>query len=1204
MKPKSGTEGSAATAGDGASAFPQLSFGDFGAATLRSLDADEAFFTPSHTIENIAILRACLNTGLVNRASKIFDRMREEIAARSQEHDALSLSASHKASSSADRLPAFSSPLDTHIYNAMISAYFRKASQEDGRTESTVWLRKAWGLFDELEAVTDTRGGNMYGLSSNPATYAIMAKGIVRLHRAQRYPSNLRNLPHLLANLRRSQVKVEDVFLSSASSQEASEMERITSSHRGTESEPDMRNILMFLSSAAADMADNAMSSELAKVDRLLTNLEAEAQQSVDPTSSSAMATTDAPQLRPVQSTRKGDVQGADGVQDMSFNLKVLQENLSIVGEARRSSSDPYERQRSLEFGALAAARERFKHSAEQLEEIGLKNAGKMKGKQLQQWMWDWYCKLEKALADDIQRIGKHGDANAPKASGTNSMELDMHPFLSLLPPGKLALITILELMRLQGTGGVADGMKTASALVSVGRNIESECYAEQLRKSEHAFSDSKNITQSLKKRGLSDMQVRRELKIKLQKQAEMNGEEKITWTNSLRARIGSFVTQHLMNVATVRRAAVDRDGVRWDDEQPAFYSAYQYIQGKRLGVIKLNDVVAEHLGQESALETLHPRHLPMLVPPKPWLSYDSGGYYSAKSRALRYKDDVEQGSYLKAASENGSLEQVLAGLDVLGSTAWAVNDSVFSIMAEVWNSGKTTADMPALELSEEEPQRPDNYDSDIKARGIYLKRLKHYNLRRASMHSQRCDINYKLEIARAFLGERFYFPHNMDFRGRAYPIPPHLNHIGNDLCRGLLRFADAKTLGAVGLRWLRIHLANKFGYDKASFSEREQFAIDHEEDLRKSANDPLGEGTWWQKADDPWQTLAACIELNNALNYPEGPEKFASSLPVHQDGTCNGLQHYAALGGDLVGAKQVNLSGGDRPSDVYTGVADLVISVLEREAAAGDPTAKKLQGKITRKVVKQTVMTTVYGVTFIGAKEQVSRQLADVADISAEDLWHCASYLAARIIECIGDLFKGAQALQVWLSESALLIAKSIPPERLEQALNGPEQSGGRHKVNMSKLAKEQMTSVIWTTPLGLPVVQPYRKLIRKQLRTAMQTVFLHDPHVATQVSPAKQASAFPPNFIHSLDATHMFLTALACQNAKLTFASVHDSYWTHASDIETMSDIIRDTFVHLHSSDILKALKDEVCLQKKIAAVPTRWISLPVTDNLIPFF
>ena len=80
--------------------------------------------------------------------------------------------------------------------------------------------------------------------------------------------------------------------------------------------------------------------------------------------------------------------------------------------------------------------------------------------------------------------------------------------------------------------------------------------------------------------------------------------------------------------------------------------------------------------------------------------------------------------------------------------------------------------------------------------------------------------------------------------------------------------------------------------------------------------------------------------------------------------------------------------------------------------------------------------------------------------------------------------------------------------------------------------------------------------------------------------VNTTKQASAFPPNFVHSLDATHMMLTALECRAQGLTFASVHDSYWTHPSSIDQMSAIIRDTFIALHSSDVLKGLYDEVRL------------------------
>lgn len=96
-------------------------------------------------------------------------------------------------------------------------------------------------------------------------------------------------------------------------------------------------------------------------------------------------------------------------------------------------------------------------------------------------------------------------------------------------------------------------------------------------------------------------------------------------------------------------------------------------------------------------------------------------------------------------------------------------------------------------------------------------------------------------------------------------------------------------------------------------------------------------------------------MELRNALES-EDPHAFLSTLPVHQDGTCNGLQHYAALGGDDRGAKQVNLSAGDRPSDVYTFVGNMVEQMLEEDAAKGEKYALLLRGKVSRKVVKQTV--------------------------------------------------------------------------------------------------------------------------------------------------------------------------------------------------------------------------------------------------------
>lgn len=66
---------------------------------------------------------------------------------------------------------------------------------------------------------------------------------------------------------------------------------------------------------------------------------------------------------------------------------------------------------------------------------------------------------------------------------------------------------------------------------------------------------------------------------------------------------------------------------LRSKENQPAFYHAYEYVRGQKLGVIRLNPVVSERFAKDGLRTTLHPRHLPMLIKPKPWLNHNQGGY-------------------------------------------------------------------------------------------------------------------------------------------------------------------------------------------------------------------------------------------------------------------------------------------------------------------------------------------------------------------------------------------------------------------------------------------------------------------------------------------------------------------------------------------------------------------------------------------------
>ena len=403
-------------------------------------------------------------------------------------------------------------------------------------------------------------------------------------------------------------------------------------------------------------------------------------------------------------------------------------------------------------------------------------------------------------------------------------------------------------------------------------------------------------------------------------------------------------------------------------------------------------------------------------------------------------------------------------------------------------------------------------------------------------------------------------------------PVPPHLSNVGSDLCRGMLKFAEAKPLGKRGLYWLKVHLANFAGKDKMSFDDRATYVDDNMEKIRKSVTDPLSDDPWWMTLNDPFQGLATCQEIVRAVDSGN-PEKYMCSLPVHMDGSCNGLQHYAALGRDTVGGKAVNLLAGDGPEDVYIGVMHEVIRRVaeqadrnlpfdasnvdslnrdQRKALQHHQAAKLVNGLIDRGVVKRTVMTSVYGVTYIGARQQIQEKIEEKLKEKGYDLdeidrevFVAAGYLATVTMEVMGDLFQGARNTKTWLADCARLIAQQGHP-------------------------------VAWLSPIGIPAVQPYRQRRSRTVVTVMQTVTMTDDGDDLPVHKSRQCTAFPPNYVHSLDSSHMLLTAIEMDRRGLAYSAVHDSFWTHACDVDEMNEALRDCFVDLYSQPLLSDLKE----------------------------
>jgi hypothetical protein len=81
------------------------------------------------------------------------------------------------------------------------------------------------------------------------------------------------------------------------------------------------------------------------------------------------------------------------------------------------------------------------------------------------------------------------------------------------------------------------------------------------------------------------------------------------------------------------------------------------------------------------------------------------------------------------------------------------------------------------------------------------------------------------------------------------------------------------------------------------------------------------------------------------------------------------------------------------------------------------------------------------------------------------------------------------------------------------------------------ARLIAKEGHGVMWHTPLGLPVVQPYRRKDRQHVRTLLQRLVLVENNDDLPIMKQRQRTAFPPNFIHSIDSSHMMLTAIACK-------------------------------------------------------------------------
>jgi len=610
-----------------------------------------------------------------------------------------------------------------------------------------------------------------------------------------------------------------------------------------------------------------------------------------------------------------------------------------------------------------------------------------------------------------------------------------------------------------------------------------------------------------------------------------------LAWTDNDKAHLGIKLIELLVDTAV-------------DHTAPLFEVGMVYERRKRKRVLRSTEATRAWIEKIHASdELLSPVYLPMIVQPRNWTTPLDGAYLSTKVPFVKTK---RKGTIDELFSSD--MPGVYAAVNLIQSTPWRINKAVLDVMLELNGSGSSLGDLPSPS-DVYFPAKLANMDREAKSKSAAFQK---WNKDTAQAHEQKARelsrnvaLAQKLYVAKKLRDEdAIWFPHNLDFRGRIYPIPTGLNPQGNDHAKGILEFAEGKPLGDSGAYWLAVHIANCFGEDKMSLDDRVQWVEDNEEAILDSAVLPLDGNRFWADADKPFCALAACIEW---AGFRMQGESYVSHLPIAMDGTCSGLQHYSALLRDSIGGSAVNLVPQDEPADIYSVVAE---SVQRRVDSEGSPEGLPWLGKVERKIVKQPCMTYAYSSTVVGMRDQIIAALKKEHETDAldgHDYFGAAQYLAPIVREEIEKCVVAASSAMRWLQDCTKLLSDNQQP-------------------------------VVWSTPLGLPVLQANMKSKSK----AVQVIFagarmeLNLSYQTNVLNSRSQTNGIAPNYIHSLDSCHLMQTVLgSADNGIVDFAMIHDSFGTHACNTWAFNAILRDEFIAMYSDNLLENFREELVAQ-----------------------
>ena len=572
---------------------------------------------------------------------------------------------------------------------------------------------------------------------------------------------------------------------------------------------------------------------------------------------------------------------------------------------------------------------------------------------------------------------------------------------------------------------------------------------------------------------------------------------------------------------------------------------------------IRLSDSILKDLkDKHHLLEMSSLIYRPMIAPPVDHLKDEPGGNYLRWLRKPTVKRYVNNLRDENDKIKNHCSDLVLKGLNALQKTEWSINKDVLQVMEDMFMGNTCLGNLPSYEF-EGFHMRPYPEGEDKSIQSKWMRDRQEAWGRWYRDEQKRGRMLVRLHLAKQLRDSGwFYHPHSLDFRGRAYTACELLSPQGADFDKGLLLFSTPKKQTERGMYWLKVHIANLFDQDKISFDDRVKWVDANTEMLLRVADDPYSNKEWVsdkEKKNPSFQRLAACKELARKDGL--------TSLPIQLDGACNGSQHWAVIMGDVAVAELTNVIGSSEPRDLYGYVANKTTDIIhtnEDNNTWYSMFSSHWDKGLDRQVVKRPTMCDAYGLTFYGIQKYLKLE-GHLDWIDSEDRAGGVVELARAVQLGLGMTLEMPNIGKDWLKEIA----------------------------SMANLAEKHL---IWTTPSGFTVEHVYQPIRQRRSYTELfnkkkfQLIFAN---FYDGVNTRGQENGIAPNFIHSLDAAHMFLTIIRLiQKGITSFSMIHDSYGVHAPDVDTMNECLRYAFIETHKENVLETFQKDV---KEFLGLPT---------------